>query len=281
MLGSVLYGSADFCGGMSARRASALVVTFFSCIPALAILLVGLPLAGGITRGPDLVFGVLGGTFGGVGAMLLYRAMAIGPVSVASPIVSMAGLAVPLIGGLLLGERPGAVPIVGLVLVPVAVPLLASESPPRSGGPGPADPRDPHRAGRAVGPSLVAGVVVGFFLLFLGRIESGASLWALIAARTAGLLTLMAALFVRREPLLPPPEVRRLALGTGLLDSLANVTYVAAVQRGSMSLVAALVSLAPATTVLLAHALLGERWSLAQRAGLGLALIAGVCISAG
>ena len=48
-----------------------------------------------------------------------------------------------------------------------------------------------------------------------------------------------------------------------------------------MALVAAIVSLAPATTVLLARATLGERWSVSQRLGLALALAAGACISLG
>src|SRR6185369_11740340 len=130
-------------------------------------------------------------------------------------------------------------------------------------------------------PALGAGAVVGFFLVFLGRIAPGASLWPLAAARVAGIVGLLIALLARREPLWPAPPARGMALATGALDSLANLAYVAAVQRGSLSLVAALVSLAPAVTVLLARATLHERWSVPQRAGLLLALMAGACISVG
>ena len=284
LLGSLLYGSADFCGGMASRRAPALAVTFFSGFAAIAILFVGLPLVGGVTRPTDLVWGVLGGVFGGFGAMLLYRALAIGPVSVASPILSLIALALPLLVGFSLGERPGRLAVVGLVLVPVAVLLLARDEHAMAAvpdAPGAEIARTLAGARRVLGPALTAGAVVGFFLVFLGRIEAGAGLWPLIVARAAGLVTLLAALLARREPIVPARGARRIALVTGLLDSLANVAFVFAVQRASLALVAALVSLAPATTVLLARGLLGERWTPSQRGGLALALVAGACISAG
>ena len=269
---------------MASRRAPALVVTFFSGFAAIAILFVGLPFAGGVTRIPDLVWGVLGGIFGGFGAMLLYRALAIGPVSVASPILSLTGLTLPLLVGFLLGERPGPAAVIGLVLVPIAILLLARDEQAVSAvpdTPGAEITRTLAGARRVLVPALTAGTVLGFFLVFLGRIEVGAGLWPLIVARAAGLATLLAALLLRGEPIVPPRGARRIALATGLLDSLANVAYVFAVQRASLALVAALVSLAPATTVLLARGVLAERWTPSQRGGLVLALAAGVCISAG
>jgi drug/metabolite transporter (DMT)-like permease len=85
----------------------------------------------------------------------------------------------------------------------------------------------------------------------------------------------------RRQPLVPPAEARLGALGAGALDSAANVAYWFAVQGAPMALVATLVSLAPATTVLLARLVLGERWTLPQRAGFALALVAACLISLG
>jgi drug/metabolite transporter (DMT)-like permease len=272
-LGSVLYGGADFCGGFAARRSNALAVTFLSGFAGLAVLLVGMPFAPGVTRGSDLMWGAAGGVFGGVGAMLVYRALAIGPVSVASPIFSVTGLALPVIVGTALGERPSWVALAGLALSPVAIVLLGRGAP--------SGPEAAHDPRRAVVPSLTAGAVLGFFLVFLGRIERGADLWPLVVARATGLAVLLAALLWRRQPLLPRDTARGLALATGGLDSLANLVYVTAVQRGTLSLVAALVSLAPATTVLLGRAVFAERWSAPQRAGLLLALAAGVCISVG
>src|SRR5262249_14162953 len=151
-LASVFYGSADFCGGLGARRAPLATVTLFAWVAGLALLLLGAPFAGGGTRITDLGWGVLGGRFGPFGAGLLYRALAIGPVSVASPIFCIVGLALPVLVGLVLGERPHAAALVGLALTPVSILLLTRE-----------DSRDaPHVRGaarRVLGPSLLAGSV--------------------------------------------------------------------------------------------------------------------------
>jgi drug/metabolite transporter (DMT)-like permease len=71
------------------------------------------------------------------------------------------------------------------------------------------------------------------------------------------------------------------ALAAGALDSTANVTFLIAVHMAPLVLVSALVSLAPATTVLVARFTLGERWTVAQGVGLLAALGAGVLISIG
>jgi drug/metabolite transporter (DMT)-like permease len=276
-LGSLLYGSADFCGGLASRRGHALAVTYLAGFSALAVLFAGLPFSPGVTRASDLGWAVAGGAFGAIGAMLAYRALAIGPVSVASPIFSITGVTLPVLVGMALGEKPGWIAIAGLALTPPAIVLLAQgahASRARS------EEHTRHIRG-AVARSLIAGAVLGFFLVFLGRIQGGASLWPLITARVAGIVCLGAVLLARREALFPARLDRPMSLVTGVLDSLANLAYVAAVPRGSLSLVAALVSLAPATSVLLARMLLNERWSPMQAAGLVLALGAGVCISLG
>jgi drug/metabolite transporter (DMT)-like permease len=275
-VGSLFYGSADFCGGLAARRTHALAVTFLAGFSALVVLFLGMATTHGVTRASDLGWAAGGGMFGAIGAMLAYRALAIGPMSVASPIFSITGLALPVVVGILLGERPAWIAIGGLALAPLAIVLLAQGAHPEH-----AAHAGHASARRAVGPSLVAGSVLGFFLVFLGRIQSGASLWPLVVARVAGIGCLALVLLVRRDALLPARGDRPLALVTGVLDSLANLAYVAAVPRGSLSLVAALVSLAPATSVLLARGVLHERWTRLQAVGLVLALSAGVCISFG
>ncbi len=271
---SVLYGSSDFCGGIGARRAPVAVVTFFGWCVGLAVLLAGAPFVAGVTRPADLGWGALAGIAGALGASLLYRALAIGPVSVASPIFCIVGLALPVLVGIAFGERPHALGVAGLLLSPASIVLLSWET--RGIAPGAAG-----SVRRVLGPALLAGSVVGFFLVFMARIQSGASLWPLVVARATGMVGAAVWLAVRRASFVPPPGARAIAGAAGALDAIANVVYVAAVQAGYLSLVAAIVSLAPATTVLLARIVLHERWNVVQGVGLALALAAGVMISLG
>lgn len=271
---SVFFGAADLCGGIAARRAPAVTVTLFSGLAAILVLLPAFAFIHGDATPGSLAWGAGAGVFGGIGALLLYRALAHGPVSVASPILCVTGLALPVIAGIALGERPSLLASAGLVLTPVSIVLLAQ-----------VDARWTHeeraRVRRVIVPSLVAGFVVGFFLLCLGRIPKGSGLMPLMVARVTGMLVLAAWALARRLPLVPAAGARRMSLGAGALDSAANVGYVIAVQHATLSLVAALVSLAPATSVLLARLWLGERWSAGQRAGLVAALGAGAMISLG
>ena len=67
----------------------------------------------------------------------------------------------------------------------------------------------------------------------------------------------------------------------GALDMSANALYVVAVQQGALGIVATLVSLYPASTVLLARVVLGERLSGLQLAGVACALLAVVLLVGG
>jgi uncharacterized membrane protein len=273
-LASVFFGGGDFCGGLGARRAPVGVITFVAWVAGIVVLLAGVPLVGGVTRAADLGWGALAGVSGALGAALLYRALAIGPASVASPIFCIVGLALPLLVGLVIGERPQVFGVVGLILAPASIVLLTRET-------GTDAARGIPSARRVLGPSLLAGSVIGFFLVFMARIQAGASLWPLVMARSCGMVGVGVWLAVRREPFVPPRGARLIACAAGALDAIANVLYVASVQHGLLSLVAALVSLAPATTVLLARFVLRERWNALQGLGLLLALAAGVLISLG
>jgi drug/metabolite transporter (DMT)-like permease len=66
-----------------------------------------------------------------------------------------------------------------------------------------------------------------------------------------------------------------------MVDMLANAAYLIAAREGQLSLVVTLSSLYPASTVLLARVLLGERLNARQLGGVGCALAAIVLIVIG
>ncbi len=273
-LASILYGSADFSGGIAARRAPAMLVTMFSGFAALAVLIVGMVFLRGAPRSADLGWGAAAGIAGAAGATLIYYSLARGPVSVASPIFCVVGLSVPVLIGFALGERPSAWAWSGVALAAAAIPPLswAGES------------HGTYSAAHVRGTvavAVVTGLVVGWFLVFLARIGPHAGLLPLVLARVVAMVALFVAVAASRAPRRLPPGSRGVACLAGALDSTANLTYYLAVQHEPMALVATLVSLAPATTVLLARITLGERWNAPQRWGLAMALVAGGLISRG
>jgi len=273
-LASVMYGSADFLGGRAACRASALTVTFVSGAAGLASLGAAMLFLHGAARPLDFAWGAAAGLSGGIGIALLYRAFAIGPVSLAAPVISLAALAVPVLASVLLGERPSALALVGIALAACAFPLLSATGEAGVAGSEAVPPR------RAVFVALAAGALVGGFLVLMGRVSRGAGLGPLLAARLVTVLLFGALVALRRESLWPATAARS-TLVAGVLDSFANVLYFVAVHRGTLAMVGTIISLSPATTVLLARTVLSERWTVPQRAGLAFAAAAIVCVSLG
>jgi len=272
-LSSVLYGSGDFAGGLAARRGFAPLVTWFSGFAGLAVMLVAIPFAPGTPTPTDYAWGAAAGACGAAGATLIYYSLALGPVSVASPTFALVGLSVPVVVGFALGERPSALAWFGVALAALAIPLISwTDS---------AGPHSPAHVRRTVIVSIGTGLVIGWFLVFVARIGPGAGLVPLALARGVAIVVLSVVLLALRVPPRMPAGTRLMASSAGALDSAANVAYFVAVQQAPMALVSAIVSLAPATTVLLGRLWLGERWSVPQRWGLVAALAAGACISVG
>lgn len=280
LLSAGFYGAADFAGGVATRRAAALPVVLLSQGSGLVLVVLALPLLPAATpRAADLWWGVIAGLAGGIGVALLYRALARGTMSVVAPITAVTAVALPVLTSIALGERPGWLAVVGILLGIAAIVLVSRQ-------PGSARPSPDGRAGQgvrtnAVGPALVAGVAFGIFLLGLAQTHREAGLWPLLTDRitSVGFFAIVMAI-ARRSPRVPL-NAAALALGGGALDMVANALYLVAVRIGPLSAVVTLVSLYPASTVLLARAGLGERLSAWQTAGVVTALVAVVLIVGG
>ncbi len=269
LVSALCYGVSDFSGGLAARRVAAttvvLVSNAFSLL--LALLVVGL-LPGSAYSGSDMAWGVAAGAVGLLGVVLLYRGLAIGPMSVVAPLTAVLSAVVPVVVGIVRGERPGTIAVVGVVLAIPAMALIGSE------------PRARHAARLSRGAltsALCAGVSFGGFYVLLAQTGSGGGAWPLVGQRAASvviLLALVAVAVARRTAALPGTSALRLALAAGATDFAANLAYVLATHRGLLALVAVISSLYPATTLLLARGFLGERVARQQGAGLVLAVVA-------
>ncbi|MBD0421501.1 DMT family transporter [Streptomyces sp. NPDC052309] len=276
---SLLWGMADFGGGVLTRRTPALTVVVVS--QSIAVVVLGTIVAATGAWGeasPRLWFAVAAGLVGPVAMLAFYKALALGPMGVVSPLGSL-GVAVPVAVGLALGERPGVPQFAG-ILVAVAGVVLA-------GGP---QLRGAPVQRQAVVLTLVAAFGFGAVMALIA--EASTTLTGLFLALfvqrvtnvTAGGLALWAS--VRRgAPALAPggfPWSSLPALAfVGLADVAANGTYSLAARHGPVTVAAVLASLYPVVTALAARGFLGERLRGIQAAGAGLALVGTLLLATG
>ncbi len=268
---AVVYGMADFCGGLASRRAATVAVVTVSQAAGLVGLLLVLPLLGGDPTGTDLVWGAVAGTTGAAGLLLFYRALAVGVMSVVAPVTAVSTAALPVLGGLLLGERIGLLAALGIVLALTAVVLVAAEG-------GLSSLLD-ARLG-TVAPALASGVVFGVFFILLDRTGEDSGLSPLVAARVVSVLLVGTLALASGRSLRVPRLALPVVLLAGVGDMAANALFLVATQvGGSLAITGVLASLYPASTVVLAQVVLRERLAGAQRAGLAVAAAAVVLIA--
>jgi uncharacterized membrane protein len=311
LVGALVYGAADFFGGLAARRLRSIVVTAASAASGLVFLLILLPIVGGAWSPTDVVWGAIGGVFGVLAIALLYACLAIGPMSILSPLTAVVSAIAPMLWGLLVnGETLSVVGYGGLGVAIVAVVLVGFI-------PGEKVVRPTTRGLiMAVG----AGLAIGAFLIVMDRTSDASGLVPLVLTRTTNVAitaVIIAVLVLRARragrpaasvldvsgavlgatptghadlehasAAAPAPAVVGAAATTrsrawllaavcGVVDAAANTLMLLALRLGDLSIVSALTALYPAGTILLAAVVLRERVAVVQWIGLALALVAG------
>lgn len=270
LLAALLYGSADFCGGLASRRSSIFAVTVVSQGTGLVLLVAALPFFGGTFSRDAAIFGALGGLCGAIGLALLYHALSIGKMGVVSPITAILAAAVPVGIGVARGEHFSPWQAVGMAAALVAVALISLSHEP--------DGRFEFSTA-GVKEALASGIVLGGFYTFMALAGKHAGLYPLLSARLASTLFLVLAAIVARQTIVPVRSTAAIVMLAGALDMSANALYLFATYAGYLSVAAVLTSLYPASTVFLARLVLHERLAWVQKIGVALAL-AGVALIA-
>ena len=271
LLTAASYGVANYLGPLLSRR-----------LPLAGVLLVGqtVGVLGGLLLVAVTGFGspgrsglLLGAAAGVANAIALasfYSAAARGPISIVAPI-GATGAVVPVLVGILGGERPALLQLVGIPLAVLGVALAAARSAPAADA--------PKAAG--IGLSVFAAAVFGAFLaLFAAASDEGAPA-AVLTSRAALLVCTVATVAALRLPWhLPRRDVGPAAV-PGLLLVIGTFAYGIATTQGLVSVVAVLATLSPVVTVGLAVLVLGERLAGRQRVGVAIALLGVVLLAAG
>ncbi len=311
LAGALVYGAADFVGGLAARRISALRVTGLGALSGLMLLGLGALIIPGRWSAEALIWGGISGVTGAAAIALLYACLAIGPMSILSPLTAVTSAIVPLTWGLVTGSQLGALayPALGLALVAV---VLVGFVP----GEGAVRP-----SARGLIMATISGTLIGAFYILMEQTPDDSGLVPLIANRTVNATVMVAAIVVvaivaahrgvRADARLavldgahgaphalsgqggagvavPASAAARasatlrggwrggllLGLACGVLDAAANVIALVGLRAGDLEVVSVLTALYPAGTILLAALVLRERIARLQWVGLVLALAA-------
>lgn len=261
---SLAYGAADFLGGVAARGAHVLRVVVIAAPASLAVELLLWPLAGASFAFGAVAWGAVSGVASAAAFALLYRTLAIGPMSVLSPVTALVSALVPVCVGFLSGERLGGLALCGMVLALTAVVII-------SGG---TDTGGLRPSRRAIALAFGAGAAIALQLVCLDQAPHDSGVAPLLVGRTVSSAVVLGAAFALREHLGARRPNFPASAAAGALDSLANFAFLLAVREGDLAVVAVITALYPVGTVLLARALLAERIGRVQLVGLGLAAVA-------
>jgi drug/metabolite transporter (DMT)-like permease len=261
---SLAYGCADFLGGLGARKAHVLRTVMIAAPASLVVELLLWPVLGASFSAGALGWGAASGVASAAAFVLLYRTLAIGPMNVLSPVTALVSAALPVGVGLLQGEHLAVAGLVGLPLALVAVVLV-------SAGHGAGSAR-PSRT--ALLPAFGAGAAIALQLVFLHQAPSDSGVAPLIVGRAVSSAVTLAAAGVMYRRLGSERPAYAMSAAAGALDSMANLLFLLAARSGDLAVVAVIVALYPAGTVLLARGVLAERIHRGQLVGLGAAAVA-------
>jgi uncharacterized membrane protein len=267
---SVGWGVSDFLGGLKSRTLPLVAVQVVSLLAGFVVTVPALVLHGeGPPGGWSLVYGLLSGALGAVGIAAFYRGLAIGAMGIVAPISATAPV-VPVVIGLARGEQPSLLQLAGIALALIGIVLVGQE-------PGEATRRFALGAGLA----LAAAACFGVALFGISEASKGDPYWGALALRIGAVVAVGSAVPVFRPPLAAALRAWPALAAIGTLDAAATLLYSISTTRGLLSVVVVLASLYPVTIVLLARAVLSERLASLQLAGAAAALAGAAFISAG
>ena len=267
---SFAWGSSNFLAGIESRRRSVWHVTALSQFAAAVTAGVAvLVTAQSPPRTWDTVVLLLAGVATAIGLLAFYKALAIGTMSIVSPIIAAAAI-VPLAAGLFMGERPGLQAYAGMALTAGGVVLISWAK---------RGHRD-HAARSAILLAVLTALCWGLLLMAFGVSGRESPYWAVFDARIASVGVILLYLVATRRRLpLRGQNLPALFL-VGLLLTTANILFTVAAGLGYLSVVSILGSLSPVVVTGYAQVLLGERLTVRQWAGFGTVFAGVVLLSA-
>jgi drug/metabolite transporter (DMT)-like permease len=268
---SLMWGFADYLGGLKTRAHQVFAVVLISQAAGFLVLVSVVAGRGVGWPGAEAMLpAAVAGLMGAVSVVIFYLALSYGPVSIVAPVLASSAC-IPVVYGLIQGERPSALQLGGLVATLVGVVLVSWTS---SGD-------YASRGRRGVALAVLAALLTGTLFVIFSKASQHDAYWASLVLRACSLSAIAVVVLVRRVSIRVDPRALLVIALIGALDVLANLAYSVATTLQLLSITIVLASLFPVVTVALARIHLGERVTRLQEAGAVLTILGVLAIAAG
>ena len=285
LLTAVTYGAADFFAAIASRKIRVVEVTALASLSGLIVLTILLPFMGGVFSPDAFFWGLMGGLSSVVALLCLYASLALGPISIISPLGALVSAIVPaVIGVSFLGESFTVLGWLAIAIALVAVVLVGFVPVSSNTGENVTLPKP-----RAIVLAIGAGIGIGIAVSSLARSPHDSGIAPIIIMRTTAALLLGAVVLITalrqkkastdstRIPI--SSKVLLTIAGAGALDAGANIFFTLASRTGSLTVVGVLTALYPLGTILLARLVLKEHVATTQKIGIALTLTASLLLA--
>lgn len=269
LLAAASYGLSDFNGALFSRRGGVWAVSLVGQLAGFLVVVTVALVDGGSPTGTDFAWAALAGVGNGFGTAFLYRGLSFGRMGVVAPVSGVGAVLVPVVAGVVAGERPATMVWLGVLLALPAIWMVSREP----------DVGAPSRSGLADG--ILAGLGFGALFAALGQVPEEAGFLPLAVNQLVAVPAIIGVALLMRADWVPR---NRYALGgaiSGILGALASGLFQVATQQGFLTVAAVITSLYPAFTVLLAATALREHVHRVQALGMALCAAAVVLVAAG
>ena len=270
---ALLWGVADFCGGLLSRRLPAFLVVLV--LETGGLIGVGAVLAVTREAPPDtrsIVLACLAGIAGTGGLVAFFRGMALGSMAVVAPVFASGAAVVPVVVGLATGDTVTLLVGLGIALAATGILLASLEAEHEA--------ERSKQTRRAIGFALLGALGAAIFVLGSDAASDGSVLWTLLFARVAAIPFLAIGVALLRTGMPVRRDVTAI-LGVGLIDLAATASFGLASTKGALAIVAVLGAMYPVITAGLARIVLQERIRRIQLVGVACALLGVVLVASG
>lgn len=265
LLSALLYGIGDFWGALATRRSHILQILPTILISGTLSVIATIPLLGADFTIDAIRYGIIAGIFGTAGFVIFYKALAIGPMGIASAIIAVVSTTIMYIVDVAKGTHVSTLGLLGAALALISI-VLVSKSTEEASHPVTAP---------MVRTAIIAGVIVAGFFMTLAYAPKDAGVATFTTTRMTQLTLIVIAAVVMRNRIERKGKPNyTMAIGTGIADALAAIAFIYANHTGDLATVAVIANLYPAVTLIVAHYVIHERVERHQYIGMAGAIAA-------